>query len=104
MSAPVETIAISGGAGRHPLIRQLLADAAGLPLLSTRSEEPVLLGSAILGAMAAGEFATMDEAMAQMSSIERTYEPASGALRDWHERRYRLYGKFQEVAREAAAK
>ena len=33
--APVEAIAISGGAGRHPLIRQMLADAVGLPVLAT---------------------------------------------------------------------
>ena len=70
--APVEAIAISGGAGRHPLVRQLLADATGLPVLATRAEEPVLLGSAILGAVAAGAFPDIRAAMAAMSSVEAT--------------------------------
>src|SRR3546814_19276908 len=50
----VETIAISGGAGRHPLVRPLLADATGLPLVATRAAQPVLLGCARPGAVAAG--------------------------------------------------
>ncbi len=48
-----ENIVISGGAGQHPLVRQLLADACGVSVVSTASREPVLLGSAILGAVAA---------------------------------------------------
>ena len=68
--APVESIAISGGAGRHPLIRQLLADATGLPILATRAAEPVLLGSAMLGAVAAGTYPDIHAAMSAMSSIE----------------------------------
>ena len=34
------------------LVRQLLADATGLPVVTTEAEEPVLLGSAMLGAVA----------------------------------------------------
>lgn len=101
--APVETIAISGGAGRHPLIRQLLADAAGLPLLSTRSEEPVLLGSAILGAVAAGAYAHIATAMAAMSAKDELYQPCAGRLRDWHAARFESFGKLQDAARRIAA-
>ena len=43
---------ISGGAGQQYFIRQLLADATGLPVMATNSEEPILLGAAILGAVA----------------------------------------------------
>jgi ribulose kinase len=48
---------ISGGAGQQDLVRQLLADSAGRSVVATTSEEPVLLGSAILGAVA-GSFST----------------------------------------------
>ncbi|PAT24146.1 hypothetical protein CJ430_30920, partial [Klebsiella pneumoniae] len=41
-----ENIVISGGAGQHPLVRQLLADARGVSIVSTASREPVLTPSA----------------------------------------------------------
>ena len=33
--APVQRLVISGGAGSHDLVRQILADATGLPIFST---------------------------------------------------------------------
>jgi len=98
--APVETIAVSGGAGRHPLIRQTLADAAGLPVLATRAEEPVLLGSAILGAVAAGAFADIPAAMTAMSSAESVFRPAGGETARIHDRRFRAFRRLQDVGRE----
>jgi D-ribulokinase len=100
--APVEAIAISGGAGRHPLIRQVLADATGLPVIATRSEEPVLLGSAMLAAVAAGSHKDVRSAMSAMSSHEKIYEPAGGAIADWHRTRFTAFGKLQLTAREIA--
>jgi D-ribulokinase len=52
--APVETIVISGGAGQHPLMRQIPADSCGVSVVTPVAEEPVILGSAMLGAVAAG--------------------------------------------------
>jgi D-ribulokinase len=98
--APVETIAISGGAGRHPMVRQLLADASGLPVLAPRAAEPVLLGSAILGAVAAGAFPDIRSAMPAMSSIEARFEPADGPVRQLHDARFAAFRRLQAVARE----
>ncbi|MGC3777774.1 FGGY-family carbohydrate kinase, partial [Escherichia coli] len=39
----IASISVSGGAGTHPLTRQLLADATGLPVEITACPEPVLL-------------------------------------------------------------
>ena len=63
---PVDTIVISGGAGQSGLARQLLADATGINVVASTSDEPVLLGSAILGAVAAGAFLEIETAMAAM--------------------------------------
>jgi ribulose kinase len=52
--AHVKRIVISGGAGRLRLVRQLLADATGIELAAPNTEEPVLLGAAILGSVASG--------------------------------------------------
>ena len=98
--APIERVAISGGAGRMDLVRQLLADATGKPVLATQAEEPVLLGSAILGSVAAGLFADMPAAMKNMSQVRRVYEPVRGALADLHEARFRAFVKLQSLARE----
>ncbi|WP_116134551.1 FGGY-family carbohydrate kinase [Tropicimonas sp. IMCC34043] len=102
--AAIGTIVISGGAGRSDLVRQLLADATGVPVAAPTTEEPVLLGSAILGALAAGDFADMTAGMAAMSSYASRYDPAGGESRAFHDRRFDLFGKFQALAREAAVR
>jgi D-ribulokinase len=98
--APVETISVSGGAGRHPLIRQILADATGLPVEVTTCGEPVLLGSAILGAVAAGAYPDIATAMPALSAIETTHQPTDGPIRRLHDARYAAFLTLQRVARE----
>ncbi len=93
-----DKIAISGGAGQHPLVRQLLADACDLPILSTSCSEPVLLGSAILGAVAGNRAATVNEAMALMTKLDRQFEPHE-AWRQTHRARYESYKLLQQTAK-----
>lgn len=100
--APIKTIVISGGAGCSPLVRQLLADTTGVRVAAPGTEEPVLLGSAILGAIAAATFSDTSDAMAAMSTISDLYTPASAEFREWHDKRFNLYQRFQALAREAA--
>ncbi|WEX85854.1 FGGY-family carbohydrate kinase [Sinorhizobium garamanticum] len=98
--ALIDKIVISGGAGQLDLVRQLLADATGKPVLATRSEEPVLLGAAILGSVAAGEFPDVRSAMARLSGTDRTYAPAVGEIAALHALRYDAFKKLQSLARE----
>ena len=98
--APIARVVISGGAGRGALVRQLLADVTGKPVLATQAEEPVLLGAAILGAVAAGLFQDMPSAMARMSHVGKTYEPASGPMAALHASRFRAFELLQGLARE----
>ena len=98
--APVDSVVISGGAGRADLVRQLLADVTGKPLLATEAQEPVLLGAAMLGAVAAGLDANVQAAMAAMSHIGRTYEPARGEIAALHESRFRAFARLQDAGRE----
>jgi FGGY-family pentulose kinase len=99
--AHVTRIVISGGAGRSPLIRQILADATGLEVAAPATGEPVLLGSAILGAVAGGAFATIQTAMASMSSAGALYSPNADA-RAFHAHRFELYEQMQGFARRLA--
>jgi len=100
--AAIARIVISGGAGRSDMIRQLLADATGVELAAPATEEPVLLGSAILGAVAAGVHPDIGTAMAKMSSFAARYVPQKGAECALHEQRFKIFTQFQAVAREAA--
>ena len=96
----VSTISVSGGAGTHPLTRQLLADATGIPVEVTACPEPVLLGSAMLAAVAAKTYPDLQTAMPAMSSVAGRAEPATGAIRGLHEARYQAFLKLQKLARE----
>jgi len=98
--APIERVMISGGAGHDDLVRQLLADTTGKPVLATRCEEPVMLGAAMLGAVAGGQFANVKAAMTTMSSVGRTYEPAAGEIAAVHEARFRAFTQLQTLARQ----
>ncbi|WP_156387033.1 MULTISPECIES: FGGY-family carbohydrate kinase [unclassified Rhizobium] len=98
--APIDKIVISGGAGQLDLVRQLLADTTGKPLLATRAEEPVLLGAAILGSVAGGTFPDVRSAMAALSATDRTYQPAGGETAGLHARRYEAFRRLQDLARE----
>jgi D-ribulokinase len=97
--AAPQTIVISGGAGQSGLVRQLLADATGLPFAVPASEEPVLAGSAMLGAVAAGAHATLSQAMSAMSHIAHTVQPAVG-FGHLHEGRFQSFLRLQEAAAE----
>ncbi len=100
VGAHVARIVISGGAGQSDLIRQLLADGTGLPVLSSAAEEPVLLGAAILGAVAAGQHADMPAAMAAMSRAGAEYHP-DPASKKLHDARYATFRALQSTLRGA---
>ncbi|MDP5306373.1 FGGY-family carbohydrate kinase [Paracoccus spongiarum] len=98
--APIDRIVISGGAGQSDLVRQLLADGTRKPVLSSEAAEPVLLGSAILGAVASGRFTDMVQAMSAMSRPARDYlpEPSASLV---HDARFATFRRLQSVMREA---
>ncbi len=105
---PVRALLLTGwilvvaGCAHAPQTRQLLADATGLPVEITECPEPVLLGSAMLGAVAGGVFADLATAMPAMSRIAATCAPDSGT-RALQDARYRAFVTLQRTAREIRA-
>ena len=93
-----QNIAISGGAGQHPLVRQILADTCDMPIVTTQCSEPVLLGSAILGAVAGNITPGVTEAMKQFTHVDRYYYPDK-AYHSLHQRRYDIYKQLQQTAK-----
>lgn len=97
--ASIERVVISGGAGASPLVRQILADACGKPVVATEADEPVLLGSAILGSVAAGAFPDVRDAMRELSRRAAEYLPDVDCVAQTHEGRYQAFLRLQELSR-----
>jgi D-ribulokinase len=98
-----DLMVISGGAGRSSLVRQIMADTTGLAVAVPETREPVLLGAAMLGAVAGGAYGSISEAMASMSAIGCTSEPAAPAIADFHRTKRRVHGLMRELDRESRA-
>ena len=96
----IATIMASGGAARSPLVCQVLADATGVPVAVAETSEPVLLGSAMLASVAAGQQPTLGKAMQEMSGSCRLFQPAEGTAAEHHQSRYRAFEILQAAARQ----
>ncbi|HXE24209.1 MAG TPA: HAD-IA family hydrolase, partial [Roseiarcus sp.] len=91
---------VSGGAARSALVRQIIADVTGKTVETPETPEPVLLGSAMVGAVAAGR-KTMASAMASMSAIApRAAAPAGGAIAAFHARKAHAFETLRRAERE----
>jgi D-ribulokinase len=95
----IATIVASGGAAQSALVCQMLADTTGCPVALPDRAEPVLLGSAMLAGVAAGRFASLQQAMAQMSGAAKTFHPVTGDLARLHATRYACFQALQIAAR-----
>ncbi|WP_369790120.1 FGGY-family carbohydrate kinase [Rouxiella sp. WC2420] len=98
MGVTVDNVVLSGGAGRHPLVRQLIADACGYPVITTKAEEPVMLGAAILGAVAGGLSPSVSHAMEQFCVLDGQYLPEA-SVSELHTLRYQAFVRLQNEAR-----
>jgi len=96
-----DMMVISGGAGRSPLVRQIMADTTGLTVAVPETQEPVLLGAAMLGAVAATSCGSIGEAMASMSAIGRLSEPTPPGLTDFHRTKRRVHGMMRKLERDS---
>ena len=95
-----DALVASGGAARSALVRQIVADATGRRVAAPETSEPVLLGAAMLGAVAAGR-RTLNEAMTTMSKLGGVSEPAGGEIAALHAAKRRVFETLQEAERTA---
>src|SRR5574337_704705 len=95
-----DAIVVSGGASKSALVRQIVADACGKPVVRPEAAEPVLLGAAMIGAVAAGD-ASIASAMEAMACLGEIVEPARGAHAALHARKRRVYEMLQRAERAA---
>jgi D-ribulokinase len=94
-------IVMGGGAGRSPLVRQIMADTTGLTVALPQTQEPVLLGAAMLGAVAGGAFGSLGETMASMSALGRLSEPTGPGMAEFHRTKRTVHNMLRKLDRES---
>lgn len=105
----IDTIVIGGGASHSPLWVQVHADTARRPVSVPRTTDAPALGSAILAAVGAGEFADIDAGIAAMVRIDRVVDPdplhadAYAEAFDRYDRLYAALKAWREGRRAGAA-
>lgn len=101
----IEKIFMCGGHLKNERFIKEHADITGCPVVIPRETEAVLLGSAILGAVAAGAYKTIFDAMGNMCRTDRVVEPDL-SLRSYHDAKYEIYKEmaaFQKKIHETMA-
>ncbi|MBV1701878.1 MAG: FGGY-family carbohydrate kinase [Hyphomicrobiales bacterium] len=99
----LNTIVISGGLAKSALVRQIIADATGCKVALPACEEPVLLGSAMLGAVAHGRYANLQDAMLAMSRDKAESLPVKGKIARFHKQKRRISKMMQQLDRKSRA-
>ncbi|XP_066181506.1 FGGY carbohydrate kinase domain-containing protein isoform X2 [Sylvia atricapilla] len=95
----ITTLFLCGGLSKNPLFVQMHADITGKPVVLSKEVESVLVGAAILGACASGDFASIQEAMAKMGRIGRVVQPNHEHKR-FYDKKYEVFLKLVEHQRE----
>ena len=97
-------VRVVGGGSRSPLWNQIKADLLGRPVRATGAAETTSLGAAMLGAVAAGVFPSLDAAAASLVRLGDSYPPHAElrATYDAAHRRYReLYPRLRDLFAES---
>ena len=92
----IRTLVATGGDAKNPLFLREHADVTGCRIVLPREPDAVLLGAAMLGAVASGHMASVVEAMAAMSGTDRVLEPSGGAVARYHEAKHRVFLRMCE--------
>lgn len=92
----IDTILACGGGTKNPVFLREHADATGCRIVLPKEPEAVLLGSAILGAVAAKRFASAIEAMGAMTRAERIIEPAGSDVASFHAAKHDVFRRMYD--------
>jgi FGGY-family pentulose kinase len=99
----INQIYITGGHLKNERFIRDHADSTGCRVIIPREPEAVLLGGAILGAVAAGAFGDIFDAMRSMCRSARVIDPDPGT-RAYHQARYEIFNEMAQFQTEIRAK
>jgi FGGY-family pentulose kinase len=92
----IETLLACGGDSKNPVFVREHADVTGRAIALPREPEAVLVGAAILGAVAAGAHPSVVAAMGAMTAPGRTEQPAGGDVARYHDKKHRVFLAMHE--------
>jgi ribulose kinase len=92
----IDTILACGGLSKNPVFLREHADATGCRVALPEEPDAVLLGAAILGAVAAGAHATIPDAMAAMTRASIAIAPSGGAVAAYHDAKYAVFRRMHD--------
>jgi len=92
----IDTILACGGGTKNEVLLREHADITGCRIVLPREAEAVLLGAAILGAVAAGDQPSVLAAMGAMSHAGDTIRPAGGELVRYHHAKHAVFQRMYD--------
>lgn len=93
----IDTLLACGGLAKNPLFLQQHADIIGCPIILPRENESVLLGAAILGAVAAKRYSSLIEAMKAMNAAGQVIHPSKDPkVKKYHDAKYHIFRELYE--------
>jgi len=90
----IRDVLACGGDTKNPVFLRQHADICGCRIHLPREPEAVLLGTAVLAAVAAGAYPDIPTAMARMTRVERTLEPTGGDTQAYHDRKFEVFRRL----------
>ncbi|XP_021276646.1 FGGY carbohydrate kinase domain-containing protein isoform X2 [Herrania umbratica] len=93
----IDTLLACGGLSKNALFIQEHADIIGCPIMLPRESESVLLGAAILGAVAAKKYSCLSDAMKALNAAGRVIHPSKDPrVKKYHDAKYRIFLELYE--------
>ena len=92
----IRLLVATGGDAKNPVFLREHADATGCCIVLPREPEAVLLGAAMLGAVASGDQASVLDAMAAMSATGIELAPGSGEVARYHEAKHQVFQRMHQ--------
>lgn len=99
MGVPFTEMLATGGGGKSPLWRQMLADVYGCNVTTLKTQEGPALGVAILAGVGAGIYASVEEGCEAVIKTDTVQKPVSKNSAEY-EKYYRLYRKIYPSLKE----
>ncbi|XP_026402087.1 FGGY carbohydrate kinase domain-containing protein-like [Papaver somniferum] len=93
----IDTLLACGGLSKNHLYIQEHADITGCPIILPREKESVLLGAAILGAVAAKKYSGLHDAMKALNASGQIIHPSTNPnVKKFHDAKYRVFKELYE--------
>jgi ribulose kinase len=92
----IDTVFACGGGTRNRVFLKEHADVTGCRIILPKEPETVLLGSAVLGAVASGAHRSILDAMSAMCRPGEKIHPEGGSVAAYHEAKHAVFHRMYE--------